>query len=211
MDKKKIIGGTALLATGLIAGSMFSIAGANASTSNFVKPAHVQLKVATTTTPDPTASTAPTPTPSNPSVLPTPPTFGKHTPETVITGDLATELSNLALAKYSGATVDRIENDSDGATYEAHLTLTDGSHVTVLFDANKNITAVETGHKAPPAAGYPTTTPGTPGYPTTPGTPGLHLGHHHGDGDNDGKGGDDDGDDDNNAASNPSVNWGLNG
>lgn len=116
---KKIIGASSLLAAGLVAGSFFSVAGANAATD-------------TTSTP---AATAAAPTFGNPN----------RTPETAVTGDLATELGNIAVAANAGATVDRVENDSDGETYEVHLTLTDGSHVTVKLDANKAITATETG------------------------------------------------------------------
>lgn len=134
MNKKKIIGGTSLLAAGLIAGSMFSISGANAATAH--KDTHKVAAVNTTTpaTPAPSASSAPTP-----------PSFGSHKQETPITGDLATTLTNLALAKYPRATVDRVENDTDGDTSEVHLTLSDGSHVTVKFDASNAITKVETG------------------------------------------------------------------
>ena len=132
---KKIIGATSLLAAGLVAGSFFSISGASAATHHAIKPAHV--KAAAVTPSYPTTTTPATPT--------TPPTFKAHTPETVITGDLATELTNLALAANAGATVDRVENDTDGAVYEVHLTLANGSHVTVKFDANKTITGTETG------------------------------------------------------------------
>ena len=116
---KKIIGASSLLAAGLVAGSFFSVAGANAATDAASTPA---------------ASAAA-------------PTFGAGdcAPETPVTGDLATELGNIALGANPGATVDRVENDSDGATYEVHLTLADGSHVTVKLDANKAITATETG------------------------------------------------------------------
>jgi hypothetical protein len=44
-----------------------------------------------------------------------------------------------------GATIDRMETDADGATYEAHITLADGSHATVKLDASFAITSTETG------------------------------------------------------------------
>jgi hypothetical protein len=138
MMNKKIIGASSLLAAGLVAGSFFSIAGANAETNSNVYPV-----TAETTTPvvDPTVPVTPT-TPATPTTPVAPKT---HEQETPVTGDLATELSNLALAANPGATVDRVENDTDGSVYEVHLTLADGSHVTVKFDADKKITATETG------------------------------------------------------------------
>lgn len=129
---KKIIGAAGLLTAGVLAGSFMSIAGANAADT-------------TSTTSSSSSSTA----------APSAPTFKAHTPEEAVTGDLATTLSDLAKAKVAGATVDRVEKDSDGvATYEVHMTKTDGTHVTVNFDANNNITSVDT----MPAGG-----PGGPG------------------------------------------------
>ena len=127
---KKVIGAASLLAAGLVAGSFFTISGANAASSTPTYPV-------TTGTTDTT----------------TPPTFGNgnRTPETAVTGTLADELKATALAAYPGATVDRIENDADGATYEAHLTLADGSRLTVLFGADKAISGTETA----PAFGGP--------------------------------------------------------
>lgn len=159
---KKIIGASSLLAAGLVAGSFFSIAGANAETNSNVYPV-----TAETTTPvvDPTAPVTPT--------TPTTPVAPKaHEQETPVTGDLATELSNLALAANPGATVDRVENDTDGDVYEVHLTLADGSHVTVKFDADKKITSTEAG----------------PAFAGPRGDGGHHGkgGHGHHDGDKDG-------------------------
>jgi hypothetical protein len=163
MMNKKIIGATSLLAAGLVAGSFFSIAGANAETNSNVYPV-------TTTTTDPVSPVTPV-TPSTPA----PVAPKAHAQETPVTGDLATELSNLALAANPGATVDRVENDTDGAVYEVHLTLADGSHVTVKFDADKKITATETG----------------PAFGPSDGKHGRGPGHGKGDGDHDGdRGGD---------------------
>lgn len=50
--------------------------------------------------------------------------------EQLLTGDTATKVRAAALAKYPGATVLRVETDSDGV-YEAHLATTDGQRVTV--------------------------------------------------------------------------------
>jgi uncharacterized membrane protein YkoI len=68
-----------------------------------------------------------------------------HGREQVLTGDTAAKVKAAALAKVPGATVDRLEKDSDGAVYEAHLTKADGSRVTVKLDAAFAVTGVETG------------------------------------------------------------------
>lgn len=73
--------------------------------------------------------------------------------EKLLTGDTADKVEAAALAKYPGATVLRIETDSDGV-YEAHLTKSDGTRVTVEVDASFTVTGDEAG----PAGG-----PGGPG------------------------------------------------
>ena len=45
------------------------------------------------------------------------------------------------------ATIDRVETDAEGATYEAHMTKTDGSHVTVKLNADFSVAGIETGMK----------------------------------------------------------------
>ena len=50
-----------------------------------------------------------------------------------------------ALKAVPGATVIRIETDADGATYEAHLKKADGTLVTVKFDKNMAVTAIQAG------------------------------------------------------------------
>ena len=45
-----------------------------------------------------------------------------------------------------GATIDRVETDADGnAKYEAHMTKTDGSRVTVYVNAQFEVVSVESG------------------------------------------------------------------
>lgn len=70
--------------------------------------------------------------------------------ETTLTGDVATKAQAAALAAVPGGTVLRIENDAEGATYEAHVKKADGSRVTVKMDANFNVTGTETGPGFPP-------------------------------------------------------------
>jgi uncharacterized membrane protein YkoI len=68
--------------------------------------------------------------------------------EQLLTGDTATKVRAAALAKYPGATVLRVETDSDGV-YEAHLTTTDGKRVTVEVDKASKVTGEESGPGRP--------------------------------------------------------------
>lgn len=121
---KKILAASGLLTAGLLAGSFMSIAGANAADA--------------TSTPAPTSS-------NSPAVPATAPEFKAGVAEEVVTGDLATTLSNLAKARVTDATVVRVEKISEGtAVYEVHMVKADGIRVDVYFDANNAITSVET-------------------------------------------------------------------
>jgi hypothetical protein len=65
--------------------------------------------------------------------------------ETVLTGDTATKVTAAAQQAVSGGTVDRVETDAEGATYEAHVTKADGSRVTVKVNADFSVASIETG------------------------------------------------------------------
>jgi hypothetical protein len=94
-----------------------------------------------TTTPSTTATpTAPLTTPA------APPGWGaQRSDETLLTGDTAAKVKEIALAEVPGATVVRVETDADGhAAYEAHLTKSDGSLATVYVDKDLNFVSVET-------------------------------------------------------------------
>jgi hypothetical protein len=65
--------------------------------------------------------------------------------EKVLTGADADKAKAAALKAVPGGTVDRVETDADGAVYEAHMTKSDGSRVTVKFDKDFNVTAVQDG------------------------------------------------------------------
>src|SRR5262249_34114288 len=72
-----------------------------------------------------------------------------HTPETSLTGDVATQAKAAAVAKVGGtAEWATTENDSSNASavYEVHVTKADGSRVTVILDKDYNVLPVETGH-----------------------------------------------------------------
>jgi hypothetical protein len=61
-----------------------------------------------------------------------------------------------ALEAVPGGTIVRVETDSGGAAYEAHMTKADGTSVTVLLDSDFKVTATEegfgAGHGRAPAA-----------------------------------------------------------
>ncbi|CAH0294858.1 hypothetical protein SRABI83_04323 [Arthrobacter sp. Bi83] len=65
--------------------------------------------------------------------------------EKLLTGSAATRVRSAVLAANPGAAVHRVENDAEGAVYEAHITKADGSLATVKLDASFNITATEAG------------------------------------------------------------------
>jgi hypothetical protein len=64
--------------------------------------------------------------------------------EKLLTGTTADKVEAAALAKYPGATVVRIETDSDGI-YEAHLTTAAGQPVTVEVNKSFAVTGTEQG------------------------------------------------------------------
>jgi len=80
-----------------------------------------------------------------------------HPGEALLTGDTATKVTAAAQKAVPDGTIDRVETDAEGSPYEAHMTKSDGSQVTVKVDADFNVTGVETGmgaggpHGAPPA------------------------------------------------------------
>ncbi len=79
-----------------------------------------------------------------PSAGNTDPSQPQRPDEQLLTGSTADKVKAAALAKYPGATVVRIETDSDGV-YEAHLTKADGTPVTVEVDKNFAVTGIEQG------------------------------------------------------------------
>ncbi len=67
-----------------------------------------------------------------------------HGNEVALTGSSADKAKAAALVAVPGATVERVENDSDGATYEAHVVKADGTEVTVKMDASFKVTSIDT-------------------------------------------------------------------
>jgi len=76
--------------------------------------------------------------------------------EKALTGTSLATAKAAALKAVPGGTAYRLETDADGATYEAHMTKADGTHVTVKFDKSFKVTAVQDGMGAGgPAGGAP--------------------------------------------------------
>ena len=68
--------------------------------------------------------------------------------EHLLSGDTASKVRAAALARYPGATVLRVETDSDGV-YEAHLQTSAGQRVTVEVDKSFKVTGEEAAPQRP--------------------------------------------------------------
>ena len=68
-----------------------------------------------------------------------------RTAETLLTGDVADKVSAAALAAVPGGTIIRVETDSDGSPYEAHVRKADGTEVVVKVDDAFEVTGTEAG------------------------------------------------------------------
>jgi hypothetical protein len=75
--------------------------------------------------------------------------------EHLLSGDTASKVRAAALARYPGATMLRVETDSDGV-YEAHLVTTGGQRVTVEVGKDFKVTGLESNHGGMPGAAAPT-------------------------------------------------------
>ena len=96
------------------------------------------------------ATPSPSPSANQPGSANFDPTKGGHVGangvvEKLLTGTTADKAKAAALAAVPGATIERAENDAEGAVYEAHMVKSDGTHVTVKMDANFKVTGIETG------------------------------------------------------------------
>ena len=96
------------------------------------------------TSSDDTNSDAGTDTTSDAGGEPAGPHTANGITEEELTGDTAASVEAAVLAAYPDATIERLETDADGAAYEAHVTLADGSRATVKLDASFAVTATET-------------------------------------------------------------------
>jgi hypothetical protein len=87
---------------------------------------------------------------------PGPPPAGAGNPATMNHGPgetllTASRVKAAALAAAPGAKVIRLETDSAGAAYEAHLQRSDKSYVTVKLDKSFKVTATQSGFGGGPA------------------------------------------------------------
>ena len=96
-----------------------------------------------------TASAADDPTPGSSSSATSSdsrrdPTRSMRSDEQLLTGETADRVRAAVLAKYPGATIQRVESDSDGV-YEAHLVTADGERLTAEVDREFTVTGEEQG------------------------------------------------------------------
>jgi uncharacterized membrane protein YkoI len=93
------------------------------------------------------SSTTTTPAAASPSkvVAGDPATLSHGPGETLLTGNDLAKATAAAKAAVPGATIIRVETDSGGATYEAHMQKADGTEVTVKLDASFVVTATQDG------------------------------------------------------------------
>jgi hypothetical protein len=130
-QKRRWFTGAALLASGLLAGGVL----AGALSANAADP-----------TPSQSGGTsgygAPADGGTGPGNGTVDETKSQRPDEKLLTGDTAAKARAAALAKYPGATIQRVETDSDGV-YEAHLVTKAGERVTVEMDKNFAITGEE--------------------------------------------------------------------
>ena len=106
---------------------------------------------ATTATTSPSTTAAGTSTATQ--TAPDPAKIAHGPGETLLTGTTADKVKAAALAAVPGGTIIRVETDSGGSPYEAHVTKTDGTQVTVKIDASFKVTATEQGFGAGPGGG----------------------------------------------------------
>ena len=90
---------------------------------------------------------------------PDPSTMKNGPGETLLTGTTAEKVKAAALAAVPGGTIIRVETDSEGSPYEAHVTKADGTQVTVKVDANFKVTETEQGFGGGPGHGSGTPAP----------------------------------------------------
>ena len=69
--------------------------------------------------------------------------------ETLLTDGIANKVRAAVLAAVPGGTIIRVETDSEGSPYEAHVRKADGSIVTVKLDKDFKVTSIESGCGGP--------------------------------------------------------------
>ncbi len=115
---------------------------------------------------------APAPAPHANGARPDPSTMSHGPGETLLTGDNAAKAEAAALKAVPGATIIRVETNSSGSVYEAHVKKADGSMATVLFDKDFNVTTTIDGFgPGPQGQGPPPGAPGSAGAGTNSSAP----------------------------------------
>jgi uncharacterized membrane protein YkoI len=109
---RKALAGVSLVACGLVAGGTLAAVGTASAADS-------------TTAGTTSSSTSPT-----------------RAAETALTGDTLAKVKAAVLAKYAGASFDRVETDNDGV-YEAHIVTKAGDRVTVELDKAYAVTGTE--------------------------------------------------------------------
>jgi hypothetical protein len=133
--------GVAFLASGLVAGGVL----AGTLSANAATP-----------TPSPSAGTTQQ-APGGPADQTRP----QRPDEQLLTGDAVSKVRAAVLAKYPGATIHRLETDSDGA-YEAHILTKDGKRLTVEVDKAFKVTGTEAQRDCSGGRGQGGPPPGAP-------------------------------------------------
>jgi hypothetical protein len=105
-------------------------------------------QVANAASTSPTSSASTSAASSDPNVGLDPTTMRHGPGETLLTDGTASKVKAAALAAVPGGTVIRVETDSAGSPYEAHVEKSDGSIVTVKVDDSFNVTTTESGFGA---------------------------------------------------------------
>jgi hypothetical protein len=142
-SRRRLAGIAGLIGAGLVAGAVLAgTLSAGAASSNGTSAAGSQT--ASSTSASTGSSTAAGCPPGNPAAV-------AHGPgETLLTGVTAAKVTAAAKAAVLGATVIRVETDSDGAAYEAHMRKADGSFVTVKLDKSFKVTNTISGFGGAP-------------------------------------------------------------
>jgi hypothetical protein len=126
--RSRRLAATGLVVSGLLAGGI--LAGS---------------QVANAASTSPTSSAFTSAAASAPNVGVDPATMRHGPGETLLTDGTASRVKAAALAAVPGGTVIRVETDSAGSPYEAHVQKSDGSIVTVKIDNSFNVTSTESG------------------------------------------------------------------
>jgi len=155
----------AAAAAGIGIGAAGIASAASTGTSTTVSAA------ATTTPVGGQSGTAATPTQAPPQVDPA--SLPNGPGETVLTGDTAVKVKAAVVAAEPTATIIRLETDSGGHAYEAHVKLADGTVKTLYFNSSFAADGSDTGFGGGPGGhggpGAPGTAPAAPAASTTNG------------------------------------------